>query len=233
MLYATPNGTQDLLALRFWNATDACCDFFGSGVDDSTYLANLVAAIDSAVGVDPRRRFFVGHSNGGFMSYRMACDHADEVAAVVSIAGATFDDTADCAPVRPVSTLQIHGTSDTVDPVRRRNPAGGRRPLSRRHGNRGKLGRLQRLRELDRGARPVRRPRWSPGRRNRRRALRLRLRRRRDRTVDRQRRAAFTGDQRHAPRSGDRFPRRRRQPRLRDGFETGFTLAWSSSVGEV
>ena len=86
MLYATPNGTQDLLALRFWNATDACCDFFGSGVDDSTYLVNLVAAIDSAVGVDPRRRFFVGHSNGGFMSYRMACDHADEVAAVVSIA---------------------------------------------------------------------------------------------------------------------------------------------------
>ena len=114
MLYATPNGTQDLLALRFWNATDACCDFFGSGVDDSTYLVNLVAAIDSAVGVDPRRRFFVGHSNGGFMSYRMACDHADEVAAVVSIAGATFDVAGDCVPVRSVSTLEIHGTSDTV-----------------------------------------------------------------------------------------------------------------------
>lgn len=114
MLYATPNGTQDLLALRFWNATDACCDFFDSGVDDSSYLANLVAAIDSAVEVDPHRRFFVGHSNGGFMSYRMACDHADELAAVVSIAGATFDDTAACSPVRPVSTLQIHGTSDTV-----------------------------------------------------------------------------------------------------------------------
>ena len=114
MLYATPNGTQDLLALRFWNATDACCDFFDSGVDDSTYLVNLVAAIDLAVGVDPHRRFFIGHSNGGFMSYRMACDHADELAGVVSIAGATFDDAADCAPLRPVSTLQIHGTSDTV-----------------------------------------------------------------------------------------------------------------------
>ncbi len=114
MLYATPNGIQDLLALRFWNATDACCDFFNSGVDDSAYLMALVAAIDSAVAVDPRRRFFVGHSNGGFMSYRMACDHADAVAGVVSIAGATFDDAADCTPVRPVSTLEIHGTSDTV-----------------------------------------------------------------------------------------------------------------------
>ena len=114
MLYATPDGTQNPLTHRFWNATDACCDFFQSGVDDASYLTALIAAIDSAVGVDPHRRYFVGHSNGGFMSYRMACDHAEAVAAVVSIAGATFDDTADCAPVRPVSTLQIHGTSDAV-----------------------------------------------------------------------------------------------------------------------
>ncbi len=114
MLYATPNGSQDPLGLRYWNATDACCDFFHSGVDDSTYLTNLVAAIDSTVGVDPHRLFFVGHSNGGFMSYRFACDHADEIAAVVSLAGATFDDSAACTPLRPVSTLQIHGTSDTV-----------------------------------------------------------------------------------------------------------------------
>lgn len=114
MLYATPNGTQDLLGLRFWNATDGCCNFFNSPVDDSTYLANLVSAIDSAVGVDPRRIFFVGHSNGGFMSYRMACDHAHQVAAVVSLAGATYDDMNDCTPARSVSTLQIHGTADSV-----------------------------------------------------------------------------------------------------------------------
>ena len=114
MLYATPNGNQDILGLRYWNATDACCDFFHTGVDDSAYLAALVAAIDSAVGVDPHRLFFIGHSNGGFMSYRMACDHAGEIAAVVSLAGGTFDGAADCTPERPVSTLQIHGTSDAV-----------------------------------------------------------------------------------------------------------------------
>ena len=114
MLFAAPDGTQDLLGLRFWNATNACCNFFNSGVDDSSYLTALVDAIDAAVGVDPHRLYFVGHSNGGFMSYRMACDHADRVTAVVSIAGATWANELLCTPSRSVSTLQIHGTSDDV-----------------------------------------------------------------------------------------------------------------------
>jgi polyhydroxybutyrate depolymerase len=46
------------------------------------------------------------------MSYRMACDHADAVAAIASLAGATFLDPEDCGPVAPVNTLQIHGTND-------------------------------------------------------------------------------------------------------------------------
>ena len=33
---------------------------------------------------------------------------------MVSLSGATFDDTGDCTPVGPVSTLEIHGTSDNV-----------------------------------------------------------------------------------------------------------------------
>ncbi|MGE0639778.1 MAG: PHB depolymerase family esterase [Thermoanaerobaculia bacterium] len=114
MLFAAPDGTQDALSNRFWNATDACCNFFGSSVNDSSYLAGLVTAIAGAVAVDPHRIFFVGHSNGGFMSYRMACDHAEGIAAVVSLAGATWEDSADCTPARAVSTLQIHGTSDAV-----------------------------------------------------------------------------------------------------------------------
>ena len=114
ILLAYPDGTADSKGNLFWNATDACCNFFDAAVDDSAYLTALVAAIDSTLGVDPHRIYFVGHSNGGFMSYRFACDHADRVAAVVSIAGATFDDPSNCAPLRPVSTLQIHGTSDAV-----------------------------------------------------------------------------------------------------------------------
>jgi polyhydroxybutyrate depolymerase len=113
-LYAHPDGTEDGLGKRFWNATDACCNFFGSGVDDSQYLLDLVDAIAGQLNVDDRRIFFTGHSNGGFMSYRMACDHPDVVAAIASLAGATFDNPNDCAPSEPVHVLQIHGTADEV-----------------------------------------------------------------------------------------------------------------------
>ncbi|MEZ4442598.1 MAG: alpha/beta hydrolase-fold protein [Polyangiaceae bacterium] len=111
-LFAAPDGTVDQGDRRFWNATDACCNFYGSTVDDSAYLRGLVDAIGESYSVDPKRVHFVGHSNGGFMSYRMACDHAAVVASIVSLAGATFLDAADCAPSEPVHVLQIHGTDD-------------------------------------------------------------------------------------------------------------------------
>jgi polyhydroxybutyrate depolymerase len=111
-LYATPDGTVDRENNRFWNATPACCDFYGTGVDDSRYLRRLLDTVAAKYPVDPARVYFVGHSNGGFMALRMACEHADRVTAVVSLAGAATADPAACRPVRPVSVLQIHGTSD-------------------------------------------------------------------------------------------------------------------------
>lgn len=113
-LYVVPTGTPDAAGQLFWNATDACCDLDGIGTDDSAYLAELVQQVQSDYSVDPKRIYFVGHSNGGFMSYRMACDHSDVVAAIVSLAGAMWADPAACAPSEPVSVLQIHGTADGV-----------------------------------------------------------------------------------------------------------------------
>lgn len=113
-LFAHPNGTIDKTGLEFWNATDACCNFFDSKVDDSAYLATVVAQIRQAFAVDPKRIFFMGHSNGGFMSHRMACEHADTIAAIATLAGSTFDHPAQCAPSEPVSALVVHGTLDPV-----------------------------------------------------------------------------------------------------------------------
>ena len=111
-VYATPDGTIDSNGNRFWNATDACCNFDRGSVDDVAYLSSVIADIQGKVAIDPKRIAVVGHSNGGFMSYRMACERADLVAAIVSLAGVTFADPADCKPSEPVSVAHVHGTAD-------------------------------------------------------------------------------------------------------------------------
>ncbi len=122
-VYATPDGLRDWWGLRYWSATDYCCGL-GAESDDSGYLEALVDEITARVSVDPKRIYFVGYSNGGFMSYRMACDHSERVAAIASLAGATFDDPGDCDATEPVHVLQIHGTEDDV--IRFRGDCEGR-----------------------------------------------------------------------------------------------------------
>jgi polyhydroxybutyrate depolymerase len=120
LLVAYPNGTIDQKSQhpglghrqRFWNATDICCDFFGSGVDDVAYLDAVIDDMSARYPVDPKRIFLGGISNGGYMSYRYACDRAQRVAAIVSQAGAMWTDLSRCRPSEPVAVLQVHGTLD-------------------------------------------------------------------------------------------------------------------------
>lgn len=104
-----PDGTPNAYGLRFWNA-GACCDFGGAGVDDVAYLGGLVDAVSKDWPVDPARVIVVGHSNGAFMAYRLACERADAIAAIAGLAGAATID--GCDPGRPVSVLHVHGTAD-------------------------------------------------------------------------------------------------------------------------
>ncbi|MBI5515502.1 MAG: alpha/beta fold hydrolase [Deltaproteobacteria bacterium] len=114
-LLALPDGSPEALSRRlFWNATEACCDFAGSGVDDVAYLSAVVQDVRARRQVDPRRIYVVGHSNGGFMAHRLACERSGLFAAAVSLAGALGREESACAPTGPVAVLQVHGTMDTT-----------------------------------------------------------------------------------------------------------------------
>jgi polyhydroxybutyrate depolymerase len=113
-LYAHPDGLVDSLGNHYWNATDACCDFDHAGTDDSGYISRVIADIAAAYTVDPKRVFLVGHSDGGFLSHRVACDHGDQIAAFASLAGAMWEDPSKCPAQTPVAALEIHGTADAV-----------------------------------------------------------------------------------------------------------------------
>ncbi len=113
-LLATPDGTVDGSGRRFWNATDACCNFGNSTVDDVAYLNLVIDDVQRRHPVDPKRIFVIGHSNGGFMAYRLACEASPRIAGIVSLAGAMWKDGARCQPTQKVAILQVHGTHDAT-----------------------------------------------------------------------------------------------------------------------
>ena len=108
----TPDGTLNPQGKQFWNATPACCNFFGSPVDDVAYLTGLITEAKAHFNIDDSRVGLIGHSNGGFMSYRLACEASDVFSGLVSIAGSVHWDATACAPTQPVSVLQVHGDKD-------------------------------------------------------------------------------------------------------------------------
>ena len=86
----SPDGTEATTERkpRFWNASAACCNFAGSTVDDSDYIMAIVDGMKARYPIDSDRVYLIGHSNGGFMSFRVAREHSDKIAAIVSLAGA-------------------------------------------------------------------------------------------------------------------------------------------------
>lgn len=112
-LLVAPDGTQESggNGSRFWNASNACCNFYGSQVDDVAYVKSIIDEMKARYNVDDKRVYLVGHSNGGFMSYRIAYEHSQDIAAIASLAGASHLGNRD-APEYPVNVLQIHGTAD-------------------------------------------------------------------------------------------------------------------------
>ena len=107
-----PNGTRDDEGNRFWNPTDRCCDSGKSGEDDVAYLTGLVAEAEKVRDFGPV--YFFGYSNGGFMSYHIACKGLPGLRAVASLAGTSYVDDSSCDGASPVSVLHVHGTADDV-----------------------------------------------------------------------------------------------------------------------
>jgi polyhydroxybutyrate depolymerase len=59
--------------------------------------------------------FAAGHSNGGILAYRLACE-ASDVFAAVGVQSSSLEIDA-CRPSHPVSVIHIHGTADRNVPI--------------------------------------------------------------------------------------------------------------------
>jgi polyhydroxybutyrate depolymerase len=118
-----PDGTTDFGGRQFWNADPVCCDFNQIGPDDVAYLGGLIDDVMDSWPIDRGAVFSIGHSNGGFMSYRLACERPDLFAAILALAGNAAQ--VPCQPARPVSVLHVHGTADDTVPYAGAAPSVG------------------------------------------------------------------------------------------------------------
>jgi polyhydroxybutyrate depolymerase len=114
MVLVAPDGTLDREGRRFWNAGPACCNADGKAVNDVARLEALISDWLQRPEIDPTRVYIVGFSNGGFMAHRLACFMDDRLAAVVSLGGAGRAREEACAPVSPISVLEVHGDADPI-----------------------------------------------------------------------------------------------------------------------
>ena len=110
-LLVHPEGTT-FIGNQFWNV-----GFPGlsSTVDDVGFTEALIDELATLYAIDLDRVYATGMSNGGFMSFLLACQLSEKIAAVASVTGSVTQDTFDdCNAQHPIPVLQIHGTDDGV-----------------------------------------------------------------------------------------------------------------------
>ncbi len=111
-IIALPQGTKDPYGLRGWNVGKTSIQITE---DDIGFVEALIEEISNTFSIDKKRVYSTGMSNGGDLSYILACQLSDKIAAIAPVAGAmVMGAMMDCnaLPQYPTPILIIHGTED-------------------------------------------------------------------------------------------------------------------------
>lgn len=111
-----PTGLPDnMQGANHWNSN---FDSSFSTVDDIGFLSNLAFYLQEEYNLSPEKTFSCGMSNGGYMSWSLACHAPDVFKAIASVTGTmSGPDWVDCNPSAPIPVMQISGTADNVVPM--------------------------------------------------------------------------------------------------------------------
>jgi polyhydroxybutyrate depolymerase len=111
-----PSGTGRLEKLLTFNAGNCCGYAMEQKVDDVAFTRALLDDLGKAAKVDPKRVYATGMSNGAMISYLLASELSDRIAAIAPV-GAPMG-TEKWNPKRPVSVIHFHGTDDQFAPFK-------------------------------------------------------------------------------------------------------------------
>ena len=106
-----PQGS-DLDGSSHWNAALNGGDN-KSEVDDLGFIEALINKLSSENLIDTNRVYAVGYSNGGMMSYALACYKSNLISAIGSVSGYMLQ--TECTPSHSIPLIKFHGTTDYYD----------------------------------------------------------------------------------------------------------------------
>ena len=107
-----PQGSLSYSATWHWNARLNI-----SRTDDIGFLSRLAEHLQSEYFFNPQKTFSCGFSNGGFMSYTLACEAPETFKAIASVSGTMSGYTWENRTATPIPVLQIHGERDLIVPI--------------------------------------------------------------------------------------------------------------------
>ncbi|MEM6366168.1 MAG: PHB depolymerase family esterase, partial [Planctomycetota bacterium] len=113
VVYPYGSGRQSDRGLTF-NGGECCGYAMNRDVDDVGFVDAILDDLQSVANIDPDRIYATGISNGGIMTYLVASELSDRIAAIAPVGGPMMTD--DCHPTRPVSVMHFHGTGDELAP---------------------------------------------------------------------------------------------------------------------
>ena len=100
------DGREDSISLSHYN-----------NIDDLGYIERLIQYSIDSFRVDPGQIFVTGLSNGGFMTFRLACELSKKIKGIAAVsAGLALDQLVDCNADSTVSVMIINGTRDPMMP---------------------------------------------------------------------------------------------------------------------
>ncbi len=109
-----PSGTGSMEQRLTFNGGNCCGYAMTNKIDDVAFTRALLDDLAKLVKVDAKRVYSTGMSNGAILSYLLASELSDRIAAIAPVSG--LMGTEKCAPKRPVPVIHFHGTDDQFAP---------------------------------------------------------------------------------------------------------------------
>ncbi len=86
--------------------------------DDVGFISEIIDVMVADYGIDARRVYATGISNGGFMSVRLAMELSHRISAIAPVAAQISKALKDRSPERPISVMIVNGTRDPLVPYK-------------------------------------------------------------------------------------------------------------------